>query len=414
MFFIGFTYPFLTLAYLFSPKSYLGKFSHYPRVAYTCEAASEIYYLIMILIYPYVIDSKKSYLIYNIFLTIITIAKINKEGQEIFRRTWKFYIRDLYNVIDWVEILFMIIIVICRFIDLKYQTSDFYDEIETYQYKTPTIIADGLFVWLPIFITMRMLLLFRVFRGIGLLQISFTKMFDDIFAWIGILITIIVGFSIGFNLLGEALLHQNDGNCEGTIFERMSDHLGNSLWEVSWVMFTGPDPDDLKDLRACYEFNWFIHVVAYLLTAILSLMIVVVLVNLLIAMMSKTFDKVCDDEVREIEWTFNMMNLNVKFIRRDFVAPIPMNLNLHYYKHFISEHAFWRKVFRKNDSNASDTLDNQKWVDPTHYSNSIEAYKGNLNKNFILELSQGEIQRRNEAYDELVDKLVQRYRRKWM
>ena len=33
-------------------------------------------------------------------------------------------------------------------------------------------------------------------------------------------------------------------------------------------------------------------------------------------MMSKTFDKVCDDEVREIEWTFHMMNLNTKFIRR--------------------------------------------------------------------------------------------------
>ena len=81
----------------------------------------------------------------------------------------------------------------------------------------------------------------------------------------------------------------------------MSEDIPSSLWEVAWVMFTGPDPGDLQSIKQCFKFNWFIHVAAYLLTGILSLIIVVVLVNLLIAMMSKTFEAVCADEVREVE-----------------------------------------------------------------------------------------------------------------
>ena len=55
-------------------------------------------------------------------------------------------------------------------------------------------------------------------------------MFDDIFNWLAMLITIIIGFSIGFTLLGQVIIHQNDSlytnddNCTDTIFERMA-HL---------------------------------------------------------------------------------------------------------------------------------------------------------------------------------------------
>ena len=300
----------------------------------------------------------------------------------------------------------MTIIFVCRFVDYNEHSFN-YTEDNPFEYKAATIIADGLFIWLPVFVTMRLLLLFRAFKNIGLLQISFSKMFDDIFAWIAILLTIIVGFSIGFNLLGStALTRGPEDVCEGTLFDRMGSHLGNSLWEVSWVMFTGPDPDDIQDMRACVEFNWFIHVMTYLLFAILALMIVVVLVNLLIAMMSKTFDKTCDESVREIEWTFHMINLNVKFIRRDFVAPVPMNLSPDFYKHLLSEHAFWRRKESAGEVHP---------VKPdTIYSNSVDAHKSTLAKNFLKELDQGEILQRNEDYNEVVGILVQRYKRKYL
>jgi hypothetical protein len=164
---------------------------------------------------------------------------------------------------------------------------------------------------------------------VGLLQISFSKMFDDIFNWILMLVVILFGFSISFSLFKDILHNMPDdyrAACEGSVFETMSLNLGMSLMEATWIMFTGPDTDDVRAIYSCFSFDWLVHVMTYAIVAVFSLMIIIVLVNLLIAMMSKSFNDVCDDQVRETEWTFHMMNLKTKFVRRDFVAPVPVNL----------------------------------------------------------------------------------------
>ena len=429
MFFVGMCYPLLTLSFLIFPSHWrLAKFSHYPRVAYNCEAASEIYYLVIILIYPYIIGNSTSFLIYNIILSLFALSKFFKELQEIKRRTFTFYWKDMYNIIDWFEILFLTIIVICRYITIGRNTDPF-SVVDPPVYSVTLRIADGLFFWIPIFITLRLLLLFRVFRNIGLLQISFSKMFDDIFAWLAILITILIGFSISFNLLGLVLFNQNltdpanssvnpiTGECSGTVFNRASTNMLDALWEFAWIMFTGPENDDLQAIRACFGFDWFLHVTAYLLMAAFALMLIVVLVNLLIAMMSKTFDKVCDDEVREIEWTFHMMNLNTKFIRRDFVAPVPMNLFPHLYKHCYSEHAMVRKIFNGESSQVSDADNyNEKDVGSQKgtVTRTVDSYAKSLKTNFVLEISEAEVLQRNDDYNEVVAELIRRYRRKYL
>ena len=79
MFLTGFLYPILFMIHSVFPCSKIGRFSHHPRVAFNCQAASEIYYLILIITYPSLVDSKASYLGYNIILTIITLAKIHRE-----------------------------------------------------------------------------------------------------------------------------------------------------------------------------------------------------------------------------------------------------------------------------------------------------------------------------------------------
>lgn len=75
---------------------------------------------------------------------------------------------------------------------------------------------------MPVFITSRLLLLARVFRGIGLLQISFSNMFEDIFNWIGILFVILVGYSVSFSLLGPIMKHMSKDSyeiCKETVFK---------------------------------------------------------------------------------------------------------------------------------------------------------------------------------------------------
>ena len=77
-------------------------------------------------------------------------------------------------------------------------------------------------------------------------------------------------------------------------------------------------------------------------------MAIIVLVNLLIAMMSKTHDAVVEHDVREREWTYHMTNVWVKFIRRDFVAPIPVCLLPNIYRHCFDPNS--RIMFRRSTS----------------------------------------------------------------
>ena len=90
----------------------------------------------------------------------------DREGQEMMRKSWQAYSQDKYNLLDWTEIGCLLTIVICRFIDAEHHTFDYTDS-DPFDYKNPTKIADALFIWIPIFITLKMLQLFRVFRGIG-------------------------------------------------------------------------------------------------------------------------------------------------------------------------------------------------------------------------------------------------------
>ena len=167
--------------------------------------------------------------------------------------------------------------------------------MNTGEYEVPLRISDAIFSLIPIGIMVRILLLFRIFRRIGLLQISFTKMGNDVMAWIVIVVTILLGFSIAFSLFtNQVLRHSSDASlqlagCDQSQWQEMKDGFWSALGFILWIMLSEPSSDDLE---SCFQFDWFIYLTAYCLLASFSLFVIIVLVNLLIAMMSKTHDSV--------------------------------------------------------------------------------------------------------------------------
>lgn len=61
-----------------------------------------------------------------------------------------------------------------------------------------------------------------------------------------------------------------------------------------------------------------------LLLAVYHVLAIIVLLNVIIAMMSRTFEKVSANE--EEQWKFNRTSVWVRFIRREITRPPPMNL----------------------------------------------------------------------------------------
>ena len=384
------------------------------------------------MVYPYIATSAGAHLGYNIALCVLIVCKMHKEFMEILRRSFKFYIKDLYNILDWSEITLLIIVMVCRFIENPFDDPS--------KYGNATIVADCFFSLVPIFIMVRVLFLFRIQRQIGILQISFSKMGGDVAAWITIVMSIMVGFAIAFHLFAKNVLGHVAGDssislCSDTQFNAMilptnGGNGANGFWNVLsssfWVMLDGPSDDGLSD---CFGFHGLTFTVGYLLMATFSLMVIIVLVNLLIAMMSKTHDSVCDKGIRETEWSFHMMNLWVKFIRRDFVAPIPMNILPHFHKHLspLCSSAFWKKSQDEQKPVIEEIVDAEKAVRladgktterkqsvlkavPTFVTNQSQSV--NVAKGLSVSLAIDETVKRNAKYEKVVYTLCKRYRRK--
>lgn len=158
-------------------------------------------------------------------------------------------------------------------------------------------------------------------------------------------------------------------------------------------------------------------------------MLIIVLVNLLIAMMSKTHDSVCDAGVQEIEWSFHMTNLWVKFIRRDFVAPVPFNLLPNFHKHLCGEFAFWRsksavkEVKPAIDLGRGDTVcsgqgeENSTKLqitknESTGPTSTAVSKNRTFMQNLTMELTPEKIVELNSKFDDTSYQLVKRYRGK--
>lgn len=253
-------------------------------------------------------------------------------------------------------------------------------------------------------------------------------MFGDVFAWVVIVLTILFGYSITFFLFTQQTLSKAEASnqtgmkeCKDTQWHKMygSDSIGGFWHALQYIFFVMMNQPDTEGLAECFSFRVPAYIFAYVFMASFSLMVIIVLVNLLIAMMSKTHDSVCDDGVQEIEWAFYMINLWVMFVRRDFVAPIPMNILPHFHKHLCGSHAFWRKkkvepvVTVMNDAYINDVEHATPPavadpVAPTTTGGSPRSFGGNLVMSFDVD----EIVARNKKYEQVAAELVKRYKRK--
>lgn len=119
LFLIGLGYPIYTLAYLFNPKSFLGKISHWPKIAFACHAVSEILFAIFILSYSYFSKNYNGQVVYTSIMTVWLFARIMQEFMEFNRSKAYYYLREFWNLLDLVEIGLLVITIVARFVWLS-------------------------------------------------------------------------------------------------------------------------------------------------------------------------------------------------------------------------------------------------------------------------------------------------------
>uniref|UniRef100_A0A8C9WH04 Short transient receptor potential channel 2-like n=1 Tax=Scleropages formosus TaxID=113540 RepID=A0A8C9WH04_SCLFO len=187
---------------------------------------------------------------------------------------------------------------LCRFIA----------ERDHWHQEDPQLISELLFAVTSMMSFTRLAYILPAHESLGTLQISIGKMIDDMMRFMFILMIIGTAFLCGVNNVYVPYIN--------------TPYLGrfNETFRfLFWTMF-GVVNQGYVDMPE-YLLAEFVGRILY---GIYTLIIVIVLLNMLIAMITNSFQKIEDDA--DVEWKFARSKLYLSYFREGLTMPVPFNI----------------------------------------------------------------------------------------
>ncbi|KAI7801212.1 putative short transient receptor potential channel 2, partial [Triplophysa rosa] len=322
------TMPVLCLVYWIAPKSKLGKMLKIPVIKFLLHSASYMWFLITLLsesifmeIYRTDFASRKQNLLHNSLHMIWVVGFFWFECKEVWIEGLKSYFLDLWNIVDMMVLSMYLasftlrVLIMLRGLFLCEDPStpelcDYFTNSirENWKQEDPQLIAEILFAVTSLLSFTRLAYILPAHESLGTLQISMGRMIDDMMRFMFILMIIGTAFLCGINNIYVPYV--------------VSPHLGrlNETFNfLFWTMFGMANQEyvDMPDFILA-EF------VGRIFYGIFTLLIVIVLLNMLIAMISNSFQRIEDDA--DVEWKFARSKLYLSYFREGLTMPVPFNI----------------------------------------------------------------------------------------
>uniref|UniRef100_A0A8C4VK49 Transient receptor ion channel domain-containing protein n=1 Tax=Gopherus evgoodei TaxID=1825980 RepID=A0A8C4VK49_9SAUR len=181
-----------------------------------------------------------------------------------------------------------------------------------WQPEDPQFVSEVLFAVTSMLSFTRLAYILPAHESLGTLQISIGKMIDDMIRFIFILVIILTAFLCGLN--NTYVYYQE--------FQRLGKYglvFNETFQFLFWTMF-GMEEYSVVDMPqyALVEF------VGRALYGIFTIVMVIVLLNMLIAMITNSFQKIEDDA--DVEWKFARSKLYLSYFREGLTLPVPFNI----------------------------------------------------------------------------------------
>ncbi|XP_061558130.1 short transient receptor potential channel 2-like [Phycodurus eques] len=325
---IFFTMPLLCLAYWIAPKSKVGKILRTPVIKFLLHSASYLWFLITLLgesitmeIYRNTFASRQQNILHSSFHMVWVVGFFWYECKEVWIEGLRSYFLDWWNCLDMMVLsmylasfaLRVLITLKAQFLCLDtngteecvYFTQTVRDD---WHQEDPQLIAEVLFAVTSMMSFTRLAYILPAHESLGTLQISIGKMIDDMMRFMFILMIIGTAFLCGINNVYVPYV--------------ISPHLGRfneTFHFLFWTMF-GVANQDYVDMPQ-FVLAEFVGRVLY---GIFTLVIVIVLLNMLIAMITNSFQKIEDDA--DVEWKFARSKLYLSYFREGLTMPVPFNI----------------------------------------------------------------------------------------
>ncbi|XP_016980227.2 transient receptor potential protein [Drosophila rhopaloa] len=361
---LGCSFPIYSLKYILAPDSDGAKFMRKPFVKFITHSCSYMFFLMLLgaaslrvvqitfelLAFPWMLTMLEDWRKHErgslpgpIELAIITyiMALIFEELKSLYSDGLFEYIMDLWNIVDYISNMFYVTWILCRATawvivhrDLWFRGIDPYFPREHWHPFDPMLLSEGAFAAGMVFSYLKLVHIFSINPHLGPLQVSLGRMIIDIIKFFFIYTLVLFAFGCGLNQLlwYYAELEKNkcyhlhpdvadfdDQEKACTIWRRFSN-LFETSQSLFWASFGLVDlvSFDLAGIKSFTRF-W-----ALLMFGSYSVINIIVLLNMLIAMMSNSYQII--SERADTEWKFARSQLWMSYFEDGGTIPPPFNL----------------------------------------------------------------------------------------
>ncbi|XP_062289634.1 short transient receptor potential channel 2-like [Scomber scombrus] len=322
------TMPLLCLVYWIAPKSKVGKLLKIPVIKFLLHSASYLWFLITLLgesitmeMYRDIFASRQQNILHSSFHMVWVVGFFWYECKEVWIEGLRSYFLDWWNCLDMMvlsmylasftlRVLIMLKgYVLCPDANSTEECVYFTQTVrKDWHQEDPQLISEVLFAVTSMLSFTRLAYILPAHESLGTLQISIGKMIDDMMRFMFILMIIGTAFLCGINNVYVPYV--------------ISPHLGRfneTFHFLFWTMF-GVANQDYVDMPQ-FVLAEFVGRILY---GIFTLVIVIVLLNMLIAMITNSFQKIEDDA--DVEWKFARSKLYLSYFREGLTMPVPFNI----------------------------------------------------------------------------------------
>ncbi|XP_011630949.1 transient receptor potential protein-like [Pogonomyrmex barbatus] len=360
---LGAMFPVYSAIYMIAPTSQMGLFMKKPFVKFICHSASYAFFLMLL----GMASQRVEYLLIELFgnewmreilagwkkrergcipgfvetgVIIYVISLIISEIKSLWADGLIEYISDLWNIVDFIQNTFYVIWISMRVTAWWIVQREYWNGLDPWYPRDqwhafdPMLLSEGAFAAGMIFSFLKLVHIFSVNPHLGPLQISLGRMIIDIIKFFFIYTLVLFAFGCGMNQLmwyyadlekkkcyhaSEELPDFDNQEKACSIWRRFAN-LFETSQSLFWASFGMVDlmSFDLTGIKSFTRF-W-----ALLMFGSYSVINVIVLLNMLIAMMSNSYQII--SERSDTEWKFARSHLWMSYFEDGDTVPPPFNM----------------------------------------------------------------------------------------
>ncbi|KAL8589975.1 hypothetical protein ACOMHN_007001 [Nucella lapillus] len=340
----------------------------------------------------------------EIMMSFWIVGMIFQECHQIFRAGVKDHLSNLFNLMDFLLLSVYTSVFTIRFwtmskfsagidvlrgvdtsnphldpFDSKLQQGIYWLNADRMKWNKwdPVNMAEGMFAISNILSFSRISYLLPANAYLGPLQISLGRMLKDIFKFLALFSLVIIAFMVGLHNLfwyyseRSSIEIQYPGRPDpGEVKAEIAfGGVMATFRTVFWSLFGRGEPDAVK--LGGYNNN-LTEDVGYIIYGVYNIVMVTVLINMLIAMMTRSFTNIAEDS--DAEWKFARSLLYMEYIGEGSTLPPPFNI-------LGSPKAIFRAIFCNSccskEEGEQDGGDMMTLEEPTPTSNGVKkGFKG--------------------------------------